>query len=62
MIRRVLKELLVFLGATLFFLVLCASVGISTSTRKPAPIVAADERECDPEILSVEQSSFWMGQ
>ena len=56
MIERFLKEVLVFLGATLFFLLLCATVGISKTTRKPAPVVAAEEIVTDSEIPSVKES------
>ena len=34
---RLLKESLIFIGATLFFLGLCATVGISTSTPPTSP-------------------------
>ena len=58
MLRRLLKESLIVLGGTLFFLTLCATVGISLSTRKTAPIVAADEQVYSSEDLSVEQPPF----
>ena len=41
MARRLLKESLIVLGGTLFFLGLCATVGISTSTPPTSPAAEA---------------------
>ena len=45
--KRLFKESLVILSGTLFFLILCATVGISLNTRNTAPIVAAEEQKCN---------------
>lgn len=58
MLRRLLKESLIVSAGTLFFLTLCATVGISLSTRRTAPIVAAEEQEYDSEGQSIEQPPF----
>ena len=44
MLRRILKESLIICGGTLFFLVLCATVGISTSTPPTPPTAEASYR------------------
>jgi hypothetical protein len=50
MARRLLKESLIICGGTLFFLVLCATVGISTSTPPTTPTAeAAYAHEYAPE-------------
>ena len=54
--RGIVKEILVFISATLFFLTLCASIGVSRSARRAVPVVAASERECDTVDLSIEHS------
>jgi hypothetical protein len=46
--------MLIILGWTLFFLVLCATAGISLSTRNVTPIVAAEEEQYDSELESIE--------
>jgi hypothetical protein len=52
MLRRILKEVLIVSGLTLFFMLLCATVGISTSTPPSSPTVkAADVGEHDTEQL-----------
>ena len=61
MLRRLLKESLIIAGGTLFFLALCASVGISTSTRNTAPTVAANEQELGSEDRGAKQPRFWIG-
>ena len=43
--RGIIKEILVFISATLFFLALCASIGVSRSARRAVPVVAASETE-----------------
>lgn len=43
MLRRLLKEILVIVGGTLLFLLLCASVGISRT--RPPEAEAAGEQE-----------------
>ena len=56
MLRRLLKESLIVIGGTLFFLVLCATVGISTSTPPASPTAeAAYERENDSEDLDFDR-------
>jgi hypothetical protein len=60
MLRRVLKDLLIVLGGTVFFLGLCATVGISLSTRDTTPTVAAEEQEYDCEGQSIEQPPVWI--
>ena len=60
MLRRLLKESLIILGGTLFFLVLCATAGISLSTRNTTPIVAAEEQEYDFEGQSIEEPPVWI--
>ena len=57
-LRRVFKDLLIVFGGTVFFLGLCATLGISLSTRKAAPIVAAEEQEFVSEGQSIEQPPF----
>lgn len=54
------RHLLVVLGGTLFFLILCATLGISLSTRNATPIVAADEQEYDSEGPSIEKPPVWI--
>jgi hypothetical protein len=50
MAKRFIKDSLIVIGATLFFLALCATVGISTSTPPTSPTAeAAYEREHDSE-------------
>ena len=52
MLRRLLKESLIFIGATLFFLALCATVGVSTSKPPTSPPAeAARSEECITEEL-----------
>ena len=60
MLTRLLRELLIIAVGTLFFLALCASVGISTSTRSPGPTVAADEQKLESEGWSARQPRFWL--
>jgi hypothetical protein len=43
MLRQLMKEILIVFAGTLFFLLLCASVGISTSEYNDSPIVIAQE-------------------
>ena len=43
MLKKLVKESLVVLCGTLFFLVLAATVGIPGKERAPAPAVAASE-------------------
>jgi len=45
MARRLLKESLIVIGGTLFFLALCATVGISTSTPPTSPAAEAAQTE-----------------
>ncbi len=45
MLRQFLKELLIIGGGTLFFLLLCATVGISTSTPPASPNAEAAHGE-----------------
>ena len=59
MLRKLLKESLIIAGGTLFFLLLCATVGISLSTRNTTPIVAAEEQEYDFEGQSIERPPVW---
>jgi hypothetical protein len=61
MLMKLFRELLIIAAGTLFFLALCATVGISTSTRSPAPTVAADEKRLDSEGRSAKQPRFWIG-
>jgi hypothetical protein len=61
MAKRLLGESLVVVGTTLICLLLGATVGISTSTRSPAPTVAADEQKIVSEGRSAKQSRFWIG-
>ncbi len=56
MLKGILKEALIVVAVTLFLLTLCASVGVSRSTHKAVPVVAASERECDTVDLSIEHS------
>ena len=58
MVRQLLKESLIVFGGTLFFLLLCATVGISMSTPPTSPTAEADEQVYSSEDLSVEQSPF----
>lgn len=60
--RRILKESVIVVGGTLFFLVLCATAGISLSTRNAAPIVAAEEQEYVSEGESTELLSVCIRQ
>jgi hypothetical protein len=47
MVRQFLEESLIFFAGTVFFLVLCATVGISTSTPPTSPTAeAAPDPEC----------------
>ena len=62
MCRRLLKESFVILVGTLFFIALCATVGISMSTRKATPTVAAAEQEYDSEVQNIEQPPVWIRQ
>jgi len=55
MLRQILKELLIVTTGTLLFLMLCASVGISTSEYNDAPIVIADEQVPEPNKLGIDQ-------
>ena len=58
MVSRFFKEALIVLGATLFFLVLCATVGISMSTPPASPTAeAAQAEEHASEDLDVDRSS-----
>jgi hypothetical protein len=58
MLRRLLKESLVITGGTLFFLALCATVGISTSTPpSTAGSFSVDELEDPTEDMDRESSS-----
>ena len=45
MARRLVKDSLIVLGGTLFFLGLCATVGISTSTPPTSPAAEAAQAE-----------------
>lgn len=56
MLRRLLKESLIVLAGTLFFLMLCATVGISTSKLRTAPTAEADEHYDDSEEVVREYS------
>jgi len=40
---RIIKEVLVFFIALLFFLALCASIGVLRSSRRAVPVVSAIE-------------------
>ena len=56
MARRLVKDSLIVLGGTLFFLGLCATVGISTSTPPTSPTAeAAYEREHESEDLDLDR-------
>ena len=56
MLRRLLKESLIVFGGTLFFLLLCATVGISTSTPPTSPTAkAAYEQEHTTEDLDLDR-------
>ena len=58
MLRRLLKESLIVIGGTLFFLVLCATVGISTSTPPASPTAeAAYETEQESEDLRLDRDA-----
>jgi len=57
MLRRLLKESLIFIGATLFFLALCATVGISTSTPPTRPTAEAAYAEEYPAEEPVQNGS-----
>ena len=58
MARRLLKESLIILGGTLFFLGLCATVGISTSTPPTSPAAeAARAEEHSTEDQELDRSS-----
>lgn len=46
-LRQLLKELLIISAGTLFFFVVCATVGISTSEYNDAPIVVAQEQRLE---------------
>jgi hypothetical protein len=60
-LRSMTSHLLVVLAGTLFFLILCATVGISLSTRNTSPIVAAEEeQEYDSEGQGIEQPPVWI--
>jgi hypothetical protein len=56
MLRQILKELLVVSVGTLFFLILCASVGISTSKYDNTPTVIAQGQHSDSDEVGVEDS------
>jgi len=58
-LRKLLKEALIVLGGTLFFLLLCASIGISMSTRDSTPTVAADQDEIQSKDLDTGQPDCW---
>jgi hypothetical protein len=58
--KRLLKETLIILGGTLFFLILCATVGISLNTRNTAPIVAAEEQKYDLGDQGFGQPPIWI--
>jgi hypothetical protein len=60
MLRGVFKDLLIIFGGTLFFLVLCATLGISLSTRDATPTFAAEEHDFDTEGRNIEQPSIWI--
>lgn len=45
MAKRILKETLIVIIGTLLFLILCASVGISTGRYGDAPTAIADETQ-----------------
>jgi len=59
-LRRMIGHLLVVLGSTFFFLILCATVGISLSTRNATPIVAAEEQEYGSEGQGIDQPPVWI--
>jgi hypothetical protein len=54
MLRQLLKELLVVSAWTLFFLILCASVGISSREYDDSPIVIAQEQYSDSDEAGIE--------
>ncbi len=59
-LMRIIRELVIILGATVFFLMLCATVGISTSTPPTSPTAeAAYEREPADEELSRDLDLDW---
>lgn len=61
MIRKILKESVIVIAGTLFFLALCASVGISARTRSTPPIVTADEQKLDSGNYVAMQPGLWSG-
>jgi hypothetical protein len=52
MLRQFLKETVIVLGGTFFFLVLCATVGISTSK----PRISTARAACEPKYVTNEMS------
>ena len=50
MLKKLVKESLVVLCGTLFFLALAATVGIPGNERAPAPAVAASESTAHAEV------------
>ena len=52
MFRRLLKETVIVLGGTLFFLAMCATVGISTSR----PRISTAEAAREPNYVTDEMS------
>jgi hypothetical protein len=52
MLRSLLKETVIVLGGTLFFLTLCATVGISTSK----PKISSAKAACEPDYVTDEMS------
>jgi hypothetical protein len=55
MLRQLMKETLIVCAGTLVFLILCATVGISTSERNDAPIVIAQEQRLETGEAKVDQ-------
>ena len=51
---------LIVFGGAVFFLGLCATLGISLSTRDTTPIVAAEEQEYYSESQNIEEPPVWI--
>jgi hypothetical protein len=56
MLRQLIKEILIVCAGTLVLLILCGTVGISTSKRNDAPIVIAQEQCLKTSKLEIGQS------
>jgi len=52
MLRQFLKETVIVLCGTLFFLTLCATIGISTSK----PRISSAKAACEPDYVTEEMS------